>query len=82
MIEKQYGELKKECSEIKTSIKNQTRQQGILQNLVLDLKNSDGGSEEAKAESESPERSKECKIEKVIVKTFYCRNHTQKSHNS
>ena len=60
--EKQYGELKKECSEIKTSIKNQTRQQGILQNLVLDLKNSDDKSEQAQEESESPERSKECKI--------------------
>ena len=62
IIEKQYGELKKECSEIKTSIKNQTRQQGILQNLVLDLKNSDGRSEQAQEKSESPERSKECKI--------------------
>ena len=62
IVEKQYGELKKECSEIKTSINNQTRQQGILQNLVLDLKNSDGKSEQAQAESESPERSKECKI--------------------
>ena len=62
IIEKNYGELKKECSEIKTSIKNQTRQQGILQNLVLDLKNSDERSEQAQEKSESPERSKECKI--------------------
>ena len=62
IIEKQYGELKNKCSEIKTSINNQTRQQGILQNLVLDLKNSDHGSEKAQEESECPKRSKECKI--------------------
>ena len=49
MLEKQNEDLKKQFSQIKTSITNQTRQQGILQNLVLDLKNSDVKSDQAQA---------------------------------
>ena len=47
MLEKQNEDLKKQLSQIKSSITNQTRQQGILQNLVLDLKNSDDKSDQA-----------------------------------
>ena len=50
MLEKQNEDLKKQLSQIKTSINNQTRQQGILQNLVLDLKNSDDMSDQARAQ--------------------------------
>ena len=50
MLEKQNEDLKKQLSQIKTSINNQTRQQGILQNLVLDLKNSDDNSDQARAQ--------------------------------
>ena len=49
MLEKQNEDLKKQLSQIKTSVNNQTRQQGILQNLVLDLKNSDNTSDQARA---------------------------------
>ena len=50
MLEKQNEDLKKQLSQIKTSVNNQTRQQGILQNLVLDLKNSDNTSDQARAQ--------------------------------
>jgi hypothetical protein len=46
MLEKQNEDLKKQLSQIKTSINNQTRQQGILQNLVLDLKSSNDKSDQ------------------------------------
>ena len=46
MLEKQNQDLKKQLSQINTSINNQTRQQGILQNLVLDLKCSDDKSDQ------------------------------------
>jgi len=63
MLEKQNEDLKKQLSQIKTSINNQTRQQGILQNLVLDLKNSDDMSDQARAqENESDETSRQCII--------------------
>ena len=48
ILEKQNEDLKKQLSQIKTSITNQTRQQGILQNLVLDLKNSDDKSDQSR----------------------------------
>ena len=55
----------RQCKDLQKVIGNQTKQQGFLQNLVLDLKgNSNGRSEEgeAKAKIENDEVNKECKI--------------------
>ena len=66
--DKQYEGLRKQCDEMKTTITNQTRQIGILHNLVLELKNSDGESDAAKAQGPQLENSdetlysRECKI--------------------
>ena len=66
--DKQYEGLKKQCDEMKTTITNQTRQIGILHNLVLELKNSDGESDAATAHGPQLENSdetlysRECKI--------------------
>lgn len=63
MLEKQNEDLKKQLSQIKTSINNQTRQQGILQNLVLDLKSSNDKSDQPhRAQAESDETSRQCII--------------------
>ena len=48
--DKQYEGLKKQCEEMKTTITNQTSQIGILHNLVLELKNSDGELDAANAQ--------------------------------
>ena len=64
----QYEGLRKQCDEMKTTITNQTRQIGILHNLVLELKNSDGESDAAKAQGPQLENrdetlySRECQI--------------------
>ena len=64
----QYEGLRKQCDEMKTTITNQTRQIGILHNLVLELKNSDGESDAAKAQGPKLENrdetlySRECQI--------------------
>ena len=66
--DKQYEGLKKQCDEMKTTITNQTRQIGILHNLVLELKNSDSESDVAKVHGPQLEDcdetlySRECKI--------------------
>ena len=64
--DKQYENLQKQCNEMKTAIANQTRQIGMLQNFVLELKNSDGESSEAQGPkldtSDETLYSKECKI--------------------
>ena len=66
--DKQYEGLKKQCDEMKTTITNQTRQIGILHNLVLELKNSDGELDAANAQgpqlvnSDETLYSKECTI--------------------
>jgi len=66
--DKQYEGLRKQCNEMKTTITNQTRQIGILHNLVLELKNSDGESDSAKAQGPQLENrdetsySRECPI--------------------
>ena len=66
--DKQYEGLRKQCDEMKTTITNQTRQIGILHNLVLELKSSDGGSDAVKAQgpqlvnSDETLYSRECKI--------------------
>ena len=63
-IETQYVELRKQCKQIQSIINNQTKQQGFLQNLVLDLKNSNIKTGEAKTEAKvvTSEISNECKI--------------------
>ena len=66
--DKQYEGLRKQCDEMKTTITNQTRQIGILHNLVLELKNSDGKSDASKAQGPQLQNtdealySRECKI--------------------
>ena len=66
--DKQYDGLRKQCDEMKTTITNQTRQIGILHNLVLELKNSDGELNAANAQgpqlvnSDETLYSKECTI--------------------
>merc|ERR1711971_54229 len=65
--DKQYEGLRKQCDEMKTTITNQTRQIGILHNLVLELKNSDGELDVAKVlgpqleNSDETLYSRECK---------------------
>ena len=63
-IEKQFEGLRKQCKEIQKTIDNQTKQQGILQNLVLDLKSSDVNSnQEAQAKTDNEaEKNHECKL--------------------
>ena len=65
--DKQYEGLKKQCNEMKTTITNQTSQIGILHNLVLELKNSDGQLDAANAQGPQLENgdekdSRECPI--------------------
>ena len=62
-IEKQNEEFVKQCKDLQKVISNQTKQQGFLQNLVLDLKgNSNGKSQEVTAKIENEDVNHECKI--------------------
>ena len=55
----QQQELKKLCLETRSSLQNQIKQQGIFQNLVLDMKTSNENHEGAKKDHEF---HNECKI--------------------
>ena len=59
-LSSQQKELKKLCLETRSSLQNQIKQQGVLQNLVLDLKPSNENQQDsAKKETEL---NNECKI--------------------
>ena len=72
----QQQELKKLCLETRSSLQNQIKQQGIFQNLVLDMKNSNENHQGAKKDHDF---NYECKI--CNGKTFgYCPD-TLRSHS-
>ena len=55
-------DLGKHCKSVQTTIGNLTKQQGLLFNLVLDLKNVNGDSNQAQRQSETNESNQECRI--------------------
>ena len=55
-------ELKKLCLDTRLSLNNQIKQQGLLQNLVLDLKTPNGKDKNQNVAQRDPEPVNECKI--------------------
>ena len=55
-------ELKKLCLDTRLSLNNQIKQQGLLQNLVLDLKTPTGKDKNQNVAQSDPESVNECKI--------------------
>ena len=55
-------ELKKLCLDTRLSLNNQIKQQGLLQNLVLDLKTPNGKDKNQNVAQSDPESVNECKI--------------------
>ena len=67
--DKQYEGLRKQCDEMKTTITNQTRQIGILHNLVLELKNSDGQLDAANAQA--PQLEKRMVMKRTVESALF-----------
>ena len=65
-INQQFTQLKedfgKQLKSVQTTIGNLTKQQGLLFNLVLDLKHSNANSEQAQKQSEISDSNQECRI--------------------
>ena len=65
-INQQFAQLKedfgKQLKSVQTTIGNLTKQQGLLFNLVLDLKHSNTNSEPAQKQSEICDSNQECRI--------------------
>ena len=65
-INQQFTQLKedfgKQLKSVQTTIGNLTKQQGLLFNLVLDLKNVNASSEQAQKQSEISDSNQECRI--------------------
>ena len=55
-------DLKRQCRDIQKTVQNQTKQQGLLQNLVLDLRNSRSTEEQASAKQVETESDNKCVI--------------------
>ena len=55
-------ELKKLCLDTRSTLNNQVKQQGLLQNLVLDLKSPDKKDKNQNVAQSEPESVNECKI--------------------
>ena len=59
---KSKEDFEKQLKSVQTIIGNLEKQQGLLFNLVLDLKNVNGGSNQTQRQSETNESNQECRI--------------------